>query len=363
MPTPLAALVCVLTLAAPAPQGQEQASAGLAEGRRLVREGALDDALVALDATIRELAADPKRAHDLALANAYLAEVYLGLGQPSLAEAKLLKALDAEPELALDPLEFPRNVRQALDEARKVRRERGELGRQAKRKSRKGGIIALGAGGAVAAGVAIAVVPKERENRPPTATVTVSPEGTAVRDATRVSFTATVSDPDGEPVSVDWNFGDGSSAQGTVTSHVYASEGTFTVTATAKDGLTSTSVTTTVTVRSLTGAWRPDATGCDGEVRYDIQQSSGGTLLVGVQFDKPDVIGSTLSQRGTVTNPRRVSFSYGEFIPSLGYSRCSTITFTGDADSTIQRIGGTVTYNTGTNCPCLGQQRATTLVR
>jgi hypothetical protein len=121
-------------------------------------------------------------------------------------------------------------------------------------------------------------------------------------------------------------------------------------------------VTTTVTVRSLTGAWRPDATGCNGEIGFDIQQSTGGVLLVGARYNKPDVQES-VHTAGTVANPRRVSFSYGEFIPSLGHSRCSTITFTGDADSTIQRIGGTVSYMTGTNCPCLGQQRAMTLIR
>lgn len=362
MTTRIAALACVLSLAAPAPIPGAGRTSALAEGKRQLREGALDDALVTLDTAIRQLAADPKRAHELALAYAYLAEAFLGLGQPSLAQAKLLKALQAEPGLALGPQEFPRNVRNALDEARKVLKERDALGRQAKRKSRKGGIIALSLGTAAAAGVAILVVPKERDNHPPTAVLTVSPEGTVLRDATDVAFTAQVSDADGEPVSVTWNFGDGSSAEGTAASHVYAAEGTFTVTATARDGLTSTPASTTVTVRSLTGAWRPQSPSCDGEVRYDIQQA-GSLLAVGVQFDKRDVIPATSGQAGAVAHPRKVSFRYNEYVPALGYYRCNSIVFSGEADATLQRIAGTLSYTSGTSCPCLGQQRSLTLAR
>jgi uncharacterized protein YceK len=76
---------------------------------------------------------------------------------------------------------------------------------------------------------------------PPVANFTYEPYSPIVNQV--VTFNASPSyDPDGTIVSYVWNFGDGSTGDGVVVSHTYASEGTYTVTLTVTDddGLTNT---------------------------------------------------------------------------------------------------------------------------
>jgi PKD repeat protein len=63
---------------------------------------------------------------------------------------------------------------------------------------------------------------------PPTVTMNVSPSGT-VKVGDTVQFSATgSSDPDGDPLTFNWDFGDGDVATGQTASHVYDSQGSFT---------------------------------------------------------------------------------------------------------------------------------------
>jgi len=63
---------------------------------------------------------------------------------------------------------------------------------------------------------------------PPTVTMNVSPSGT-VKVGDTVQFSATgSSDPDGDPLSFNWKFGDGDVATGQTASHMYNSQGAFT---------------------------------------------------------------------------------------------------------------------------------------
>ena len=60
---------------------------------------------------------------------------------------------------------------------------------------------------------------------PPTVSMNVSPSGT-VKVGDSVSFDATgSSDPDGDPLSFNWEFGDGDTATGMSANHVYTSQG------------------------------------------------------------------------------------------------------------------------------------------
>lgn len=76
---------------------------------------------------------------------------------------------------------------------------------------------------------------KPDENQPPVALMTALPiSGTAPLS---VSFDASSSyDPDEDTLEYNWNFGDGSSATGIQTSHVYTNEGIYTAILTVNDG-------------------------------------------------------------------------------------------------------------------------------
>src|SRR5699024_5640564 len=70
-------------------------------------------------------------------------------------------------------------------------------------------------------------------NRAPTASFTSS------CTTTRCSFDAGAStDPDGNPLSYSWNFGDSTTGTGRTTTHSYSSAATRTVTLTVDDGRT-----------------------------------------------------------------------------------------------------------------------------
>jgi hypothetical protein len=51
-----------------------------------------------------------------------------------------------------------------------------------------------------------------------------------------VAFSAAASDPNGDPLTFSWNFGDGSNGTGSSASHAYATAGTFTAQLTVSDG-------------------------------------------------------------------------------------------------------------------------------
>ncbi|MGE0681329.1 MAG: PKD domain-containing protein, partial [Candidatus Binatia bacterium] len=61
-------------------------------------------------------------------------------------------------------------------------------------------------------------------------------------------------DPDGDPLSYQWQFGDGATGSGMTVTHVYTTPGFYTVTLTVSDGHASTSDSTLVTVATTGGA-------------------------------------------------------------------------------------------------------------
>ena len=90
----------------------------------------------------------------------------------------------------------------------------------------------------------------------PIARINASP--TAGDAPLNVSFDAGDStDPDGDPLTYSWSFGDGGTASGQTASHVYASAGTYTATLTARDpgGRTD-----TATVKIQPGSHAPNVT-------------------------------------------------------------------------------------------------------
>lgn len=88
-------------------------------------------------------------------------------------------------------------------------------------------------------------VPPGSDNQKPTATLTVT-----TTDTKRgIKATVSASDPDGDPLTYAWNFGDGSTASGkTAQEHSYATDGTYTVKVTVSDGTASVSASNKITV-------------------------------------------------------------------------------------------------------------------
>jgi PKD repeat protein len=84
------------------------------------------------------------------------------------------------------------------------------------------------AGLSASAGIALDVV-----NQPPALTASSMPAGPLVGEI--VAFHSVASDPEGEPVTVVWDFGDGQQATGSDPAHAYTPAGIKTVTATATD--------------------------------------------------------------------------------------------------------------------------------
>lgn len=77
--------------------------------------------------------------------------------------------------------------------------------------------------------------PPPLPNLPPTAIITATPvTGSA---ALSVAFSGTGStDPDGDPLTFSWNFGDGTTGAGFTVNHVYTLAGTYTAVLTVDDG-------------------------------------------------------------------------------------------------------------------------------
>jgi PKD repeat protein len=65
-----------------------------------------------------------------------------------------------------------------------------------------------------------------------------------------VEFTAAASDFDGDPITYDWDFGDGNSDTGATVNHMYGAEGSYTATLTVNDGFDDTVATVDVLVNT-----------------------------------------------------------------------------------------------------------------
>lgn len=135
-------------------------------------------------------------------------------------------------------------------------------------------------------------------NQPPDGVI-VSPAGdVGITAGQAVSFAGSASDPDGDPVTVMWSFGDGgSSASLSPGSHSYAAAGTYTATFTATDsrGLadpTPDRRTITVTAPSVTlttlqsTVFTPACSGChgrNGDAGMDLRAGQSYSNLVNVR--------------------------------------------------------------------------------
>jgi hypothetical protein len=176
---------------------------------------------------------------------------------------------------------------------------------------------ALAGGGAAAIAVgAIALVgggsgSADGANAPPVSgTIGVTPTGQSLAGITNFNFVAEgASDPESQPMTYSWNFGDGASGAGPTAGHIYDTGGAFTVSLAVSDGSQSVTATRTVQVGDVNATWlsrfwEPWFTeGVSRRVRF-IQS---GAQLTGT-YRCNLAPGRTGSVTGTLSAPRNVAF-------------------------------------------------------
>ena len=184
----------------------------------------------------------------------------------------------------------------------------------------------LGAAGGGAAATALVLATR---NRAPTlGTLSASPS-IGLLAATPIVFSAAgANDPDGDPLSYTWDFGDGATATDQMPRHVYNTSGSFSVKCTVTDGKHSETGNVSVMVRSLAGTWRGVLQGV--QETLVITQSGapvGGTVV--------DVFGSGVISGFAATSPPLVRFTILE-------SGFNPFTFTGNPNGDITTVTGSV---------------------
>jgi hypothetical protein len=266
-------------------------------GIRQFRERRLKEAVFTLDAAARRLNARYDRSPERMRAYLFLGAAYFGLEQPDRGRESLRRALDLAPRLDASKEDLPGDV---VEELEALRRNRA----RAPLRSRAPLVIAMTAAGA-AAGIPLAGVLRDdggsgAANHVPSGRIAFAPGGTAIAGVTRVTFTASVVDPDGDPLAFEWGFGDGIVASGTSATHTYLRPGTFTVRLSATDFHGAPlRVEQTVTVRSMTGSWRQDP-----YAPYSFVQS--GIFVESDEVSESPLGAGTRYWKGTLEHPRRI---------------------------------------------------------
>lgn len=271
-------------------------------GKRQFGEGDFEAAVFSFDSAIRKLSSEPSRKQALVEAYLYLGASYVGLDHEDAAKGKFREALLLDPRLRIAPDQFPPKVTKIFDEQLLKQTAAGQ-----KRGARK--FLILG-GLAAAGGVGIAASNRGSAapgNRSPSATISVLPAGTAIAEVTILSLTASASDPDGDPVSYQWEFGDGTTAAGSAVTHVFRSERCFEVRLSVEDGRGGrTGTVTRVPVETLNGLWE---VGVLPGVNAFIRCTQGGTSLACPPASARDtrLLGIQRAE-GTLADPRRLDF-------------------------------------------------------
>jgi PKD repeat protein len=164
-------------------------------------------------------------------------------------------------------------------------------------------------------------------------TITIAPAG-AIVGTSVVLESRLASDPSGNSLSFTWDFGDGDSATGEATSHVYATPGDYYATVTVSSSEGGSAVASLhVPVRSLTARWSGDLDPVPGgpapERHGWVSITQDGLDLRGTYQDdsRQGVVEGRISERGTVT--------FTVTSPGL-----APLTFTGTAGADVVTLVG-----------------------
>jgi PKD repeat protein len=103
--------------------------------------------------------------------------------------------------------------------------------------------------------------------------------------STTIAFSVQASDPDNDPLTFAWTFGDGGTSTGPAPTHIYQTSGTFTTAVAVSDGHVTVTNQTTVSVVGLTGTWGPScAGGCPTESGLYFTLAQSGSTITGSYF-------------------------------------------------------------------------------
>jgi hypothetical protein len=174
------------------------------------------------------------------------------------------------------------------------------------------------------------------------------------------SLQSTATDPDKDPLTFTWNFGDGGSGSSNIVTHTYAAAGTFQVQLSVGDGKhTVNAPSSTVTVGpNLIGTWTggsilmPDSTGrvvVNCGLSLSLSQNgatiSGAMNLVG-NCSVPG-IPVALGLASLLTHPSGITLLSGQFsfAPAGSIGTGLVISFAGTTSGTGTTMTGNVTLN------------------
>ena len=138
---------------------------------------------------------------------------------------------------------------------------------------------------------------------PPTANMSLDPSGTVKAGDSVIFSAAGSSDPDGDSLTFDWDFGDGNTGTGLTTTHSYAQPGDYTVELAVGDGKHEVTTSKTITVVDAS-AKEPAAViaedkadDCDG----DESSANGVWIIVWVCDEDNDINDREVSVSTSVT--------------------------------------------------------------
>lgn len=177
--------------------------------------------------------------------------------------------------------------------------------------------------------------PAPTANRSPVInSLTVTP-GFGVSQLTSMSMSASGTDPDGDPVTFDWDFGDGTRGTGAAFSKVYAGSGVATIRVTASDGRGGTVTDSrTATIGSMGGTWAGNLTINAGQAAATtlVLTQTGGTVT-------GTMVLSGFSGRTDPAQPGRIDAG-GAVEMRMKVDPFSDFTLRGTMDATGRRITG-----------------------
>ncbi len=183
-------------------------------------------------------------------------------------------------------------------------------------------------------------------NSPPTANMSIDPSG-SVKAGDSVTFSAVgSSDPDADPMTFSWTFGDGNTGSGLTTSHTYAQPGEYSAKLAVGDGTHE--VTTSMTVNVIDSSARePNAeivadkdSDCEGE-----SAPSGDFVLVWVCDDDKEIDDRQISVSTTVALDGSASWAGCDPEDPECYSEEYIVSYEWDLDRDTDSDGDGITDN------------------